>query len=286
MMFLNIRHLLHCLALLMFITLPPTFLSATEKFDSWLEYGTFWTIFIYATHFQVFCGIILFSPGILGMIFYDAFPGKVHLKNNLKDAPFLCFRVVTRGDYPNLVKQNLMKNLELCQNVGVENFTIEVVTDNPINIVQTPKTKETLVPNEYETKTKAKFKARALQYSLDDSVDVLQPRSWIVHLDEETLMTEDSIRGILNFVLDGKHAIGQGMITYASGNVENWITTLADSSRIADEMGKNQLVMKLLNRPIFGMKGSFIVARVKFFKNVLNTFKSFDKYFSMKQSVT
>eukprot|EP00976_Prorocentrum_cordatum_P070493 1179955-Prorocentrum_minimum.AAC.4 len=32
--------------------------------------------------------------------------------------------------------------------------------------------------------------------------------------------------------------IGQGGILYGSGEVENWITTLADSLRVADDYGK------------------------------------------------
>lgn len=37
--------------------------------------------------------------------------------------------------------------------------------------------------------------------------------------------------GILNFVEDGKHDFGQGLITYASGEIVNWLTTLSDTYR-------------------------------------------------------
>ena len=33
---------------------------------------------------------------------------------------------------------------------------------------------------------------------------------FVIHLDEETVLTEDALRGILNFVSTNKHAIGQG----------------------------------------------------------------------------
>lgn len=55
----------------------------------------------------------------------------------------------------------------------------------------------------------ALFKARALQYCLESAVNMLSDTDWIVHLDEETLVTESSVRGILNFVMDGKHQFGQ-----------------------------------------------------------------------------
>ena len=41
----------------------------------------------------------------------------------------------------------------------------------------------------------------------------------MVHLDEETILTEGSVNGIVNFVCDGKHQFGQGMITYANEEV-------------------------------------------------------------------
>jgi len=40
-----------------------------------------------------------------------------------------------------------------------------------------------------------------------------------VHLDEETILTEGSVNGIVNFVCDGRHKFGQGVITYANEEV-------------------------------------------------------------------
>ncbi len=47
-------------------------------------------------------------------------------------------------------------------------------------------------PRDYRTKSGARFKARALQYCLEDDVNILQDSDWIVHLDEETLLTVNS----------------------------------------------------------------------------------------------
>ena len=35
---------------------------------------------------------------------------------------------------------------------------------------------------------------------------------YVVHLDEETVLTEDAVRGILNFIFENKHAFGQGLL--------------------------------------------------------------------------
>ncbi len=42
---------------------------------------------------------------------------------------------------------------------------------------------------------------------------------WIVHLDEETLLTSGCIKGIVNFICEEKHNFGQGVITYNNDEV-------------------------------------------------------------------
>jgi len=60
-------------------------------------------------------------------------------------------------------------------------------------------------------------------------VSDLDDDDWIVHLDEETILSDDSVKGIVNFVCDGRHQFGQGVITYANEKVcnfllmQNWI---------------------------------------------------------------
>jgi beta-1,4-mannosyltransferase len=76
-----------------------------------------------------------------------------------------------------------------------------------------------------------------------------------VHLDEETIITENAVRGILNFIFNGKHEFGQGLITYANEDIVNWMTTLADSFRVADDMGKLRFQFYMFHRPLFSWKG-------------------------------
>lgn len=73
-----------------------------------------------------------------------------------------------------------------------------------------------MVPSTYRTKTGALNKSRALQYCLEDETNFLDDDDWIIHLDEETQLTDDSVRGILNFMSEGNCEFGQGLITYAS----------------------------------------------------------------------
>ncbi|CAJ0595286.1 unnamed protein product [Cylicocyclus nassatus] len=70
------------------------------------------------------------------------------------------------------------------------------------------------------------------------------------------------ICGILNFCEDGRHQFGQGVSTYASGEFVNWLTTMSDSFRVADDMGQLRLQFKLFHKPLFDWKGSFFVTPV------------------------
>ena len=74
---------------------------------------------------------------------------------------------------------------------------------------------EIVVPSNYESQSGALYKARALQYCWEDDVSMIQDEDWIVHLDEETQLSPDSIKGIINFIHNNYHQIGQGMIIYA-----------------------------------------------------------------------
>ena len=68
-------------------------------------------------------------------------------------------------------------------------------------------------------------------------MNILGDEDWIIHLDEETIMTPDSVKGVFNFAAKGEHQIGQGVITYTNLGIENTLLTLADSVRVAIDYG-------------------------------------------------
>lgn len=264
------KHFLHCFLLFFVITTFEIFTGGVrllgynqDDIDPWTRYGYFGTIVLYTLRLLTFLTLPQVIFNFFGLTCFNAFPDKVVLKGSPLLAPFICIRVVTRGDYPELVKNNILQNIETCLKAGLENFIFDVVTDKAIKVEEiSRRVRELVVPENYKTKSGALFKARALQYCLQDGVNYLANTDWIVHLDEETLLTENSVRGILNFVLDGKHPFGQGLITYANEDVVNWVTTLADSFRVADDMGKLRLQFLLFHKPLFSWKGSYVVTQV------------------------
>ncbi|TRY73453.1 hypothetical protein TCAL_07901 [Tigriopus californicus] len=242
-----------------------------DTVNPWTEYGVLATCFNVVLRLMAFLAVPQTLFNFMGFIKYPSFPEKIVLKSSPLLAPFVCVRVVTRGLYPNLVKETVRRNLETLSNVGVENYVVQVVTDIKINLNETKRLQEILVPSSYTTKSGALNKSRALQYCLEDDVNILGDDDWIIHLDEETLLTESSVKGILNFINEGKHDFGQGLITYASTPVhfrswwksfQNRICTVADSFRVADDLGKIRFQFKTFHAPIFGWKGSYVVTKL------------------------
>lgn len=288
------KHVLHCILLFTVIAVFEVCTggvrlgnSGPEEFDPWDRYGYVGTCVLYLLRLLTFLSLPQVIFNFAGLTLYNAFPDKVTLKGSPLLAPFLCIRIVTRGDYPKLVRANVTRNMTRCTEAGLENFIIEVVTDKAVGLSPHRRVREVVVPPSYQPKSGALFKARALQYCLEDGVNILADTDWIVHLDEETLLTENSVRGILNFVLDGKHNFGQGLITYANEDVVNWVTTLADSFRVADDMGKLRLQFYMFHKPLFSWKGSYVVTQVGAerqvsFDNGLDGSVAEDCFFAMK----
>ncbi|CAF4145559.1 unnamed protein product [Rotaria magnacalcarata] len=273
----NRRHLIHVCCFTIFIFLFEALAGGINVFpinkvssnlivliSNPVEYyGLLLTIIIYFIRLLSLLPLPLVICHTCGLLFYNIFPDRPELLNSPLLGPKIRIRVVTRGDYADLVNANVKRNLETCAKVGLDNFQIEIVTDKqmvlhglPLNMVR-----QIVVPNAYRTKSGALYKSRALQYALEPDVNQLASNDYIVHLDEETLLTENSVRGILNFVTGNEYDIGQGLITYANETIVNHITTLADSMRVGVDLGCLRFCLKKLHRPPFLFKGSFVVCR-------------------------
>ena len=174
------------------------------------RYGYFYSITFYTIMmFVAACT----SPYVFVIISTTLFKDRKPKKQEIPKIPekTICFRVVTRGMFPELIKKNLDYNLGVIKSFENLKYTYEVVTDSKIgNIEIFEKCYEVVVPGEYETKTGAKFKARALQYALEKNASNLEYNDWIVHLDEESRVTKSFVIGVMNFANDNKHQIGQG----------------------------------------------------------------------------
>lgn len=83
--------------------------------------------------------------------------------------------------------------------------------------------------------------------------------SRIVHLDGNAVLTDEVVQGIVNFCSSGKHHFGAGVTTFTNDGVNNWVTSIIDSARIAEDLGKTRFQFKILHKPLLVWKGSFYV---------------------------
>ncbi|GFS21317.1 beta-1,4-mannosyltransferase bre-3 [Elysia marginata] len=272
----QVHHLKHLVSVLTLFCLIGTFSFArggifTEDqsgVNPIERYGMLWGCLLYIMQMTIFIPIPFMVLNFLGVVLLNVFIPRPKLQRSPLLGPFLCFRVVTRGLYPNLVRENVHHNLHVCESVGLHSFMFEVVTDSPIHLQQTSRSREVVVPANYRTRSGTLFKARALQYALEPEVDILSSGDYIVHLDEETLLTEEAVIGIINFAGSGEYSFGQGVIKYGKGKVVNWITTLADSVRVGIDYGCIRFSLGVLHKPVFSWKGSFIVADAEAEKSI------------------
>lgn len=289
------RHIYHVIALFASIIgfslhqgmRLPGHVSPHDLVDPIEEYGLIATILLYFVRLLSYLPLPLVCCHLAGLIIFNVFPEKVQVRGSPLLAPFISIRVVTRGDYADLVRRNVQRNINTCIDLGMDKFIIEVVTDKSINLPKNPRIREIVVPSSYRTKSGALYKSRALQYALEDDVNLLNDDDWIVHLDEETIITEQAMRGILNFCFEARHSIGQGLITYANEDVINWVTTLADSFRVGADLGMLRMTLKYFHKAVFMFKGSFVVCqagverRVTFDNGIEGSIAE-DTYFAMK----
>ncbi len=180
----------------------------------------------------------------------------------------LYFRIVTRGTNPNLVANTVRCARHVLEaTLSPDVWRIEVITDNPLPLDSPDgQVRVIVVPEDYQPPRGAKYKARALHYTLGASH--ARPYDWIVHLDEETCFDEETVRGMYAFAREEERAIaqgtqdfpaiGQGVILYGNRGIVNWLTTLADSIRVGDDYGRFRLQYEH-GKAYFGMHGSYIV---------------------------
>jgi egghead protein (zeste-white 4 protein) len=143
---------------------------------------------------------------------------------------------------------------------------VEVVVDQIDNVHLLPSkdhhVRVIVVPRDYVTPKRSRFKARALHYAMLHSP--LPGDAWIVHLDEETQPTSSGIKGICRMIAEeetsGRLRVGQGGILYHRAWREHPLLTLADNLRTGDDFARFYFQHRL-GTTIFGLHGSYIVVR-------------------------
>jgi egghead protein (zeste-white 4 protein) len=181
---------------------------------------------------------------------------------------------VSRGQNQETLERAARQTQDVLDSLGVR-YVIETVSD--VEIAPRWRLAKTsgalhyaVVPADYQTPRGTRFKARALQYLLEDRTKRLGGNEdaeniWVLHLDEESFVTPEAILGIQEFVAryDLRHtpgAIGQGEILYNSGRYgRSAVIEAIDSIRSGEDLGRFRVQFGAWHRPVFGMHGSYIL---------------------------
>lgn len=176
----------------------------------------------------------------------------------------LCF--VSQGVQESVLKSSVARAISVCRQLGAR-FEVELVVDT--KVPQDPFFAEqacsmVAVPPWYETKNRARFKARALSYATHrraergDKLD----KTWVLHCDEDTILTEATIAGIHAHLRrpDSHMVCGAGEIKYnatASRLVD--IFSFLDCHRTGEDLGRFRMQFAGCGAALFGAHGSFVL---------------------------
>ncbi len=154
------------------------------------------------------------------------------------------FQITTRGFNVDAVVRSLSSVLAWASRY-LRDFEVWVVTEEDSPLIHTPWLTQTqewgvpgrvrviAVPRHYKTLNGSMFKARALNYSaeLRRRLGLDKPDVWVYFMDEESVVGEDTVLGIVDFIENMRGLIGQGLIVYSNYWGRNLIASIADSIR-------------------------------------------------------
>lgn len=152
--------------------------------------------------------------------------GKYMRKVDLKRcfcSPILSF-VIASKRCPSVVQDSVDAVHSACKSVAYGEYQVYVVTDSETATVENACLIR--VPEAYQVD--AKYKARALNYALETLP--YDRETWNLHLDEESIVTEQAVRAVLEHIEDNGAPIAEGAINYPV-DVRNMLTFFLEAER-------------------------------------------------------
>lgn len=208
--------------------------------------------------------LVAVIPGTLGFIGMVAFYHPRTLDQVRPINRLVSWRIVSRGTNIEALTNTIRRCQEEMRTTPLFPYVIEVVIDEVSLLLPPPNDDLSyfVIPKEYTTPNRSRFKARALHYACLHSK--LPDNAWIVHLDEETHPTSSGIKGICRMIQEEEGSqelrIGQGAILYHRKWKEHPFLTLADNVRTGDDFARYYF-QSCLGITTFGLHGSYIVVR-------------------------
>lgn len=131
------------------------------------------------------------------------------VKENFR-TPRIIFQVTTKGNI-GIVQDTVNQINTVCKSVGYAKYDVWVVTDAQEKFEGC---RTIIVPQDYSCN--AIYKGRALQYAVEirNKEKVTREDIYIFHLDDESLITKQTLLSILSYLEGSPKPISEGLIVY------------------------------------------------------------------------
>jgi beta-1,4-mannosyltransferase len=142
----------------------------------------------------------------------------------------MIFQITTIGNM-EIVQESINNINRICEEVRYSNYRIDVVSEVDESFAGAV---TIAVPKNYSTRNHAKYKARALQYAVEERDKKGENTSyvWIYHLDDESMLTKQGLLSILDHADNNREPIAEGLITYPNKiNVGSKLVKYLDTVR-------------------------------------------------------
>lgn len=211
----------------------------------------------------------------MGLMMYRPKDGIILERQEQKGDYRVIFQITTRGLNKEAVKRSVCSVLFWAPRY-LKDYEVWVVTEddvdkaffeslNGLNEEAKKRVKIVYVPRDYETPNGTKYKARALNYALElrRKLGYDLKKTWIYAMDEESIVGEDTILGIIDFIesvsKEGK-LVGQGIIVYSNFWGKNIFLSLGDSIRAGDDLSRFRFQGEC-GEVLVGLHGSHLLYR-------------------------
>ena len=143
----------------------------------------------------------LFGFPIYYSLFYDIVRyRRIIIKTTFRpiNPEHIVFQITTIGGI-QIVQDSINRIHKVCKRTNYTDYEVHVVTEANESFVGA---ESIVVPTNYRTKNNAAFKARALQYSTEFRRwnNLGSMHNWTFHLDDESMITEQCLRAILDHI--------------------------------------------------------------------------------------
>ena len=224
---------------------------------------TVWVLLSLAAHFLV---------SIVGMLRFGAPQAQntMNIERLRREGWDPCKRLVvsfvSQGIQESVLRVSVERAIAICRQRGVR-FEIEIVVDTRVPsdpFFSNSECSIVPVPARFETANRSRFKARSLSYAAHMRAERLKDidQTWVLHCDEDTMLTESAIAGIHAHLsqADSQIVCGAGEIKYnaTDGGLFD-IFSFMDCHRTGEDLGRFRTQFAGCEAALFGAHGSFVL---------------------------